>query len=169
LPPPAAFDELLRRFFASPEMTIRSIGSGFIIDPDGYIVTEDHIVDNAETVTATVQEKKRYSARIIGRDAKTDLALLKINVDHPLPYVVWGDSDTARVDDWVVAIGNLLASTPVSAAASLYPQPTACNLTTCFQFPATGSRGLAKRGAPDVASGNAITLSAIGNLVPLRH
>jgi serine protease Do len=60
LPPPAALDELLRRFFALPEMTIRSTGSGFITDLDGYIVTEDHIVDNAETVTVTVQEKKRY-------------------------------------------------------------------------------------------------------------
>ena len=104
--PPAALDELLRRFFDAPEMTITSAGSGFIIDPDGFIVTEDHIVDNAETVTVTAQEKRRYSARIIGRDPKTDLALLKINVEHPLPYVVWGDSDAARVGDWVVAIGN---------------------------------------------------------------
>jgi serine protease Do len=106
LPPPAALDELLPRFFALPEMTIRSTDSGLIIDPDGYIVTEHHIVENAETVTVTVQEKKRYYARIIGRDPKTDLALLKTNVDHRLPYVVWRDSDTARVGDWVMAIGN---------------------------------------------------------------
>jgi serine protease Do len=59
-----------------------------------------------KTVTVTVQEKKRYYARIIGRDPKTDLALLKTNVDHRLPYVVWRDSDTARVGHWVVAIGN---------------------------------------------------------------
>jgi len=104
--PPAALDELLRRFFGMPELPIRSSGSGFIIDPEGYIVTEDHIVGNAEKVTVTLQEGKRHGARIIGRDPKTDLALLKIEVDNPLPYVGWGDSDTARVGDWVVAIGN---------------------------------------------------------------
>jgi serine protease Do len=104
--PPAAPDELLRRFFGMPETPIKSTGSGFIIDPDGYIVTEDHVVENAEQVTVTFQEGKPRSARIIGRDPKTDLALLKIDVDHPLPYVGWGDSDTARVGDWVVAIGN---------------------------------------------------------------
>jgi serine protease Do len=104
--PPAAPDELLRRFFGMPETPIKSTGSGFMIDPDGYIVTEDHVVENAEQVTVTFQEGKPRSARIIGRDPKTDLALLKIDVDHPLPYVGWGDSDTARVGDWVVAIGN---------------------------------------------------------------
>ena len=104
--PPAAVDESLRRFFGLPEMPIRSTGSGFIIDPDGYIVTEDHVVENAEKVTVTFQEGKPHSARIIGRDPKTDLALLKIEAEHQLPYVGWGDSDTARVGDWVVAIGN---------------------------------------------------------------
>ena len=88
------------------EAPIRSSGSGFIIDPDGYIVTEDHVIENAEKVTVTVQEGKRHTAQIIGRDPKTDLALLKIDVDYPLPHVGWGDSDTARVGDWVVAIGN---------------------------------------------------------------
>ena len=103
--PTAALDEL-RQFFGTPEMPIKSMGSGFIIDPDGYIVTEDHVVENAEKVTVTFQDGKPHSARIIGRDPKTDLALLKIEVDHPLPYVGWGDSDTAQVGDWVVAIGN---------------------------------------------------------------
>jgi S1-C subfamily serine protease len=114
--PPAALDELLRRFFGMPEMPIKSSGSGFIIDRAGYVVTDDHVVENAEKVTVTVQDGKRYAARIIGRDPKTDLALLKIDVNYPLPYVGWGDSDTARVGDWVVAIGNLLASSPRSGA-----------------------------------------------------
>jgi long-chain acyl-CoA synthetase len=104
--PPAALDELLRRFFGMPQTPIKSTGSGFIIYPDGYIVTEDHVVENAEKVTVTLQEEEPRSARIIGRDPKTDLALLKIDADHPLPYVGWGDSGTARVGDWVVAIGN---------------------------------------------------------------
>jgi len=103
--PTAALDEL-RQFFGTPEMPIKSMGSGFIIDPDGYIVTEDHVVEKAEKVTVTFQDGKSHSARINGRDPKTDLALLKIEVDHPLPYVGWGDSDTAQVGDWVVAIGN---------------------------------------------------------------
>ena len=103
--PTAALDEL-RQFFGTPEMPIKSMGSGFIIDPDGYIVTEDHVVEKAEKVTVTFQDGKSHSARINGRDPKTDLALLKIEVDHPLPYVGWGDSDTAQVGDWVAAIGN---------------------------------------------------------------
>jgi len=104
--PPAALDELLRRFFGLPDAPIKSTGSGFIIDPDGYIVTEDHVVDNAEKVTVILQDGKPHSARIVGRDTKTDLALLKIDLDHPVPYVGWGDSDAARVGDWVLAIGN---------------------------------------------------------------
>jgi serine protease Do len=89
-----------------PEVPIKSTGSGFVIDPDGVIVTEDHVGENAEKVTVSFEDGKRHSARIVGRDPKTDLALLKIDVDQPLPYVGWGDSDTARVGDWVLAIGN---------------------------------------------------------------
>ena len=104
---PAELDALLRRFFSDTSaLPIRSSGSGFIIDPLGFIVTEDHVIGNAEKVTVTLQDAKPYLARIIGRDPKTDLALLKIDVDHPLPYVEWADSDTVRVGDWVVTIGN---------------------------------------------------------------
>jgi serine protease Do len=104
---PAEPDALLRRFFFGISATpVRSFGSGFMIDPAGFIVTEDHIIENAEKVAVTLQNATPYLARIIGRDPKTDLALLKIDVNHPLPYVGWGDSDTARVGDWVVIIGN---------------------------------------------------------------
>jgi serine protease Do len=104
---PAELDALLRRFFSGTSaMPVRSSGSGFVIDPAGYIVTEEHVIENAEKVTVTLQDAKRYMARIIGSDPKSDLALLKIDVDHPLPYVGWGDSDTVRVGDWVVSIGN---------------------------------------------------------------
>jgi serine protease Do len=103
--PPAALDEVLRRFFSTPDVPIRSTGSGFIIDPAGFIVTEDHVVESRR-VTVTFQDGKRHAARIIGRDPKTGLALLKIDVDQPLPSVGCGDSDTARVGDWVFAIGN---------------------------------------------------------------
>ncbi len=110
--PSAALDELLRRFFeqqerkGSPGSPGTALGSGFIIDPGGYVVTDDHVVENSDKVTITFQDGSQHSARLIGRDALTDLALLKVETDGPLPYVRWGDSDAVRVGDWVIAIGN---------------------------------------------------------------
>jgi serine protease Do len=110
--PPSALDELLRRFFDQqdrknlPSAPGTALGSGFIIDPAGYIVTDDHVVENSDKVTVTFQNGNQYPARVIGRDGLTDLALLKIDAGQPLPYVKWGDSDAARVGDWVIAIGN---------------------------------------------------------------
>ncbi len=88
-----------------------SLGSGFIISPDGYIVTNNHLVQGVngtgtvDTVTVTLSDRKEYTARIIGRDELADLALLKIDGQN-LPYVQWGDSRGARVGDWVMAIGD---------------------------------------------------------------
>jgi serine protease Do len=112
--PPSVVEELLRRFLdgrrhkAEPDPKIASValGSGFIIDPSGYVVTDDHVVENAEAVTVVVQDATEYSARIVGRDPLTDIALLKIDGARPLPNVRWGDSDGARVGDWVLAIGS---------------------------------------------------------------
>ncbi len=110
--PPSALDELLRRFFddqqrrAQPKLPGLALGSGFIIDPNGYIVTDDHVLENADSVIVTFHDGSQHRARIIGRDGLTDLALLKIDAPQPLPYVRWGDSDAARVGDWVLAIGN---------------------------------------------------------------
>jgi serine protease Do len=109
---PAALDELLRRFFeqqdrkGAPGLPGTALGSGFIIDPGGYVVTDDHVVENSDKVTITFQDGSQHSARLIGRDALTDLALLKVEAEAPLPYVRWGDSDEVRVGDWVIAIGN---------------------------------------------------------------
>ena len=83
-----------------------ALGSGFIIDPRGYIVTNNHVVANAEKVTVIFQDQSPHPAKVVGRDERTDLALLKIKADKPLPYVAWGDSDNAKVGDWVVAVGN---------------------------------------------------------------
>jgi serine protease Do len=113
--PPSPFDQLLKRFFEQqgrgpvpPQLGKRvALGSGFIIDPQGYIVTNNHVVGEAGgTVTVIFQDDSKHAAKIIGRDAKTDLALLKIDTDKPLPYVTWGDSDAAKVGDWILAIGN---------------------------------------------------------------
>jgi serine protease Do len=110
------FDELLRKFFEQqmpglgnpmPRNLERvALGSGFIIDPQGYVVTNNHVVAGADKVTVIFQDDTRHPAEVIGRDTKTDLALLKIKTDKPLPYVAWGDSNASQVGDWVLAVGN---------------------------------------------------------------
>jgi serine protease Do len=113
--PPSPFDQFLRRFFQQqmpnmqhpPENARRvALGSGFIIDPQGYIVTNNHVVGESGKITVIFQDNTKHPAKIIGRDPKTDLALLKIETNKPLPYVSWGDSDAAKVGDWVIAVGN---------------------------------------------------------------
>jgi serine protease Do len=112
--PQSPFNQFLRKFFnqpgpgAPPEGAgaLTALGSGFIIDPSGYVVTNNHVVANAETVTVIFQDGSQHPAKVIGRDPKTDLALLKIDAKHPLPFVRWGNSDTAEVGDWVMAVGN---------------------------------------------------------------
>lgn len=99
-------DQLGKQGGQPQEQDVTSLGSGFVIDPVGYIVTNNHVVADADQVTVTFQDDSKYEAKIVGRDAKTDLALLKIEVKKTLPYVRFGDSDTMRVGDWVIAIGN---------------------------------------------------------------
>ncbi|MBI2254351.1 MAG: DegQ family serine endoprotease [Proteobacteria bacterium] len=83
-----------------------SLGSGFIIDPAGYIVTNNHVIDGAEEITVITHDNEELKAKLVGRDEKTDLALLKVETKTPLPAVKWGDSDALRIGDWVLAIGN---------------------------------------------------------------
>lgn len=93
----------------------QSLGSGFIISADGYIVTNNHVVSagaegaSVEQITVTLTNKEEYTAKLVGRDPATDLAVLKITAPKPLPFVKFGDSSKARVGDWVVAIGNPFA------------------------------------------------------------
>ncbi len=84
----------------------RGIGSGFIIDPAGFIVTNNHVIADADSITVQLQDGRTLPATLVGRDPKTDLALIKIEADEPLPAVAFGDSDAARVGDWVIAIGT---------------------------------------------------------------
>ncbi|MEE9516274.1 MAG: DegQ family serine endoprotease [Candidatus Adiutricales bacterium] len=88
------------------ERKARSLGSGFIIDSKGYIITNNHVIENAEEITVRLANESVYQAEIIGRDPTTDLALIKINAKNDLPFVRLGDSEKVRVGDWVVAIGN---------------------------------------------------------------
>ena len=83
-----------------------SLGSGFIIDATGFIITNYHVIEQADEVTVTLVDNTKYTAKIIGRDKKTDLALLKVEPKKDLPFVSLGDSDAMRVGDWVIAIGN---------------------------------------------------------------
>ena len=110
-PPGSPFEDFFREFFdrqQAPSMPRRatSLGSGFIIAADGFIVTNNHVIEGAEEVTVILQDDTALKAEIIGRDPKTDVAVLKVTTDRKLPFVTFGDSDKARVGDWVIAIGN---------------------------------------------------------------
>ncbi len=83
-----------------------ALGSGFIIDPSGFIVTNNHVIEGADEITVTLHDGTSMKAKLIGHDDRTDVALLKVESDTPLPAVPFADSDTARVGDWVLAIGN---------------------------------------------------------------
>lgn len=85
---------------------LQALGSGFIISADGYIVTNNHVIRHADRITVTLQDNTVLPAKIAGHDNRTDLALLKVTPPHPLPFVSFGNSDTARVGNWVLAIGN---------------------------------------------------------------
>jgi serine protease Do len=110
-PPGSPFEEFFRDFFERqlrPDAPRRqtSLGSGFVIDPSGYIVTNNHVIGEADEVTVTLDDGTRLEAEIVGRDAKTDLVLLKVKSEEPLPFVKFGDSDATRVGDWIMVIGN---------------------------------------------------------------
>lgn len=81
-------------------------GSGFIIDKDGYILTNNHVVEKADKITVTLSDNSEVEAKLIGADPKSDVALIKIDVDHALPTVNLGDSESLEVGEWVIAIGN---------------------------------------------------------------
>ncbi len=85
-----------------------ALGSGFIISPDGYIVTNNHVIETADEISIELFTGGELDAKLIGRDPRTDIALLKVESETPLPFVSFGNSDEARVGDWVMAIGNPL-------------------------------------------------------------
>lgn len=106
-------DEFFERFFGGPgqkgtpkEFKQRSLGSGVIIDENGYLITNNHVIDKADEIVVRFKGGKELPAKIIGRDAKTDLALIKVEADEELPSLLLGDSSKLRVGDWVLAVGN---------------------------------------------------------------
>ena len=90
----------------APGQVVRGVGSGFIIDPDGLVVTNNHVIAQAHEIKVTLTDGKVLDAELVGRDERTDLALLRVESDRPLPAVEWGDSDRIRVGDWILAVGN---------------------------------------------------------------
>jgi serine protease Do len=109
LPPGSPLEEFYKKFLGPNQNLPRhvvSLGSGFIIDPSGLIVTNNHVIANADQITVTLNDGTSLPARLMGRDERTDLALLKITARRPLPSARFGDSDKARIGDWVIAIGN---------------------------------------------------------------
>ncbi|UCC13670.1 MAG: DegQ family serine endoprotease [Gammaproteobacteria bacterium] len=114
--PGAPFDDFFRRFFEQmpqqgphgrpPHGPALGQGSGFIVSADGHVVTNNHVIENADEISVVTDDGTTYIAELVGTDAKTDLAVLKIEADDALPFVRFGDSDEARTGDWIIAIGN---------------------------------------------------------------
>jgi serine protease Do len=104
------FSDFWRRFFGGPiprgPQRQRSLGSGFVIDSDGSILTNNHVVENAQKIVVKLADEQEYDAKVIGRDSKTDIAVIKINAKTALPAASFGDSDGLQVGEWVMAIGN---------------------------------------------------------------
>ncbi len=111
IPPDSPLSELFKNMLGrgGRPQHVTSLGSGFIIDPSGYIVTNNHVIENGEQITVTFSDDTTMPARLVGRDVKTDLALLKVDPRKPLPSAKFGDSDKARIGDWVLAIGDPFA------------------------------------------------------------
>ena len=120
LPEGHPFNDFMEKFFErrefgnrsgpnqpqAPNRKVSGAGSGFIIDADGYVVTNSHVVNEADKIKITLRDGRNYDAELIGQDPKTDLALLKIDADKPLPFVEFGNSDQTRVGDWILTVGN---------------------------------------------------------------
>jgi serine protease Do len=102
-------DPFFRYFFGDRfkyRVPVRSLGSGFIISPDGYIVTNDHVVGNAKEIVVTLSTGEKYKARLVGRDPVSDIAVLKIDAKKNLPYLTLGNSDDVIIGEWAIAMGN---------------------------------------------------------------
>ena len=119
LPPGSPFEEFFDEFFKNHHppgdnnqgnehqaRRVNSLGSGFIIDPSGLVVTNNHVIADADEISVILNDGTRLKATLVGRDQKTDLALLRVKPDKPLKFVKFGDSDKLRLGEWVVAIGN---------------------------------------------------------------
>ena len=127
----------IAEFFYGSEASQRpqiGTGSGVIISPDGYIVTNNHVIDKARALEVTLNNNSSYEAEVIGADPSSDIALLKIEVDKPLPYLAFGDSDNAKIGEWVLAVGNPfnLTSTVTAGIVSAKARSISVNRNQSF-------------------------------------
>jgi len=117
LPPGSPFEEFFEEFFKNRRgqgdpkggltpRRVNSLGSGFVIDAEGLIVTNNHVIADADEITAVFNDGSKLKAELVGKDSKTDLALLRVKPDKPLKAVKFGNSDRLRLGEWVIAIGN---------------------------------------------------------------
>lgn len=151
LPPGSPFQDFFDEFFDNQEKRgdrpIRpavSLGSGFIISQDGYIVTNNHVVGEAEKITVSLADGEEYEAELVGRDAMLDVALLKIDAGDDLPALEFGNSDAVRVGEWVMAIGNpfgLGGSVTAGIVSALHRDINAGNYDYFIQTDASINRG----------------------------
>lgn len=103
---PSSLLEYLYGFGGGSQRERIGTGSGVIISPDGYIVTNNHVIENAKEISITLNDNREFTAQLIGTDPNTDVALLKIEAGNNLPYITFADSDNVRVGEWVLAVGN---------------------------------------------------------------
>ncbi|HDR28258.1 DegQ family serine endoprotease [Rhodovulum sp.] len=114
VPPGSPFEDFFRDFMkpdrdgTRPPRRSQALGSGFVISPDGYIVTNNHVIEKADEITIEFFSGMTLKASVVGTDPNTDIAVLKVESDSPLPFVSFGESDAMRVGDWVMAMGNPL-------------------------------------------------------------
>ncbi|MBN8920155.1 MAG: DegQ family serine endoprotease [Rhizobiales bacterium] len=120
LPPGSPFEEFFEEFFKNrrggqgggdanrdrAQRRVNSLGSGFVIDAEGYVVTNNHVISDADEISVVLNDGTKLKAEIVGRDQKTDMALLKVKPEKPLKAVKFGDSEKLRLGEWVIAIGN---------------------------------------------------------------
>ncbi|MGC2123897.1 MAG: trypsin-like peptidase domain-containing protein, partial [Xanthobacteraceae bacterium] len=117
LPPGSPMEKFFNQFFKNHHgqggdnsddapRRINSLGSGFIIDPSGLVVTNNHVIADADEISVILNDGTKLKADLVGKDTKADLALLRVHADKPLKSVKFGDSDKLRLGEWVIAIGN---------------------------------------------------------------
>ncbi len=136
VPEGSPFQELFEDFYKNREggesnNKVNSLGSGFVIDPSGFIVTNNHVIENADDIEVIFSDGSKLKAKLIGTDTKTDLSVLKVEPPQPLTSVKFGDSKKMRIGDWVMAIGNpfglggsVTSALSRRAAATSMPAPT---------------------------------------------
>ena len=105
-PPGSPFEDMFKEFGTPQERQSSALGSGFIIDESGIVVTNNHVIEGAEDIVVQVNGEKKFKAKVIGADPLSDIAVLKIQTNEKFIPVKFGDSDKARIGDWVIAIGN---------------------------------------------------------------